>query len=73
MESIVFDERDSDAWVCICGNRPHSDGFYPCDRNGKEVEPTETSGWDGASYVCGRCGRIINQDTLEVMGRRRKA
>ena len=33
---------------------------------GNEVEPV--AGWDNL-YVCARCGRIINQDTLEVIGR----
>lgn len=32
------------------------------------MEPTKGSGWSGL-YVCARCGRIIRQDTLEVIGR----
>jgi DNA-directed RNA polymerase subunit RPC12/RpoP len=32
------------------------------------VEPV--TGWKNL-YVCDRCGRIIQQDTLEVVGQRR--
>ena len=49
-----------DAWVCICGNTPDSDGFFPCDAKGNEVEPVE--GWKEL-YVCANCGRIIHQST----------
>ena len=28
-----------DAWLCICGNQSHLDGFWPCDAAGNEVEP----------------------------------
>ena len=59
-----------DAWTCICGNQPTSDGFYPCNEAGDEVEPVK--GWKNL-YVCARCGRIINQFTLEVVGRNPKA
>ena len=65
-ERISHEEGDSDAWVCICKNVPADDGFYPCNERGEEVEPVE--GWDGL-YVCASCGRIINCDTLEVVGR----
>jgi hypothetical protein len=44
-----------------------SDGFFPCDSEGEEVEPTLEE-WTSNWYVCARCGRIINQDTLEVVG-----
>jgi hypothetical protein len=57
-----------DAWICICGNTPPDGGFYPCDSEGNEMEPTIESDWDNL-YVCADCGRIINQDTLEVIGR----
>ncbi|KND50518.1 MAG: hypothetical protein AB202_02610 [Parcubacteria bacterium C7867-007] len=42
-------------------------GFYPCDKNGDEMEPLIGSDWDGL-YVCADCGRIIKQDTREVVG-----
>ena len=56
---------DADAWLCLCGNQPDFDGFYPCDRQGNEVEPVE--GWEDL-YVCARCGRVIKQESLEVIG-----
>ena len=67
-EYIKYEHRDKDAWVCVCGNTPTSDGFQPCDAAGNEVEP-EKGIWNGL-YVCDRCGRIIRQKTLEVIGRR---
>ena len=66
-EYVRHEDQDEDAWICICGNTPVSDGFYPCDKEGKEVEPVK--GWTGL-YVCNRCRRIIDQSTLEVVGRR---
>lgn len=68
-ENITHAEGDSDAWVCLCGNTPAATGFYPCDVEGRQGEPTPTD-WTTNCYVCGRCGRIINQKTLEVVGRR---
>lgn len=66
-EFIEREPQDEDAWVCKCGNMPHTDGFYPCDKHGNEMEPKIGSGWEDL-YVCARCGRIIKQDTLEVVG-----
>jgi hypothetical protein len=63
-EQIKHDEGNKEAWICLCGNTPTSDGFYPCDKDGNEVVPAE--GWDNL-YVCARCGRIIDQDSLEVL------
>jgi hypothetical protein len=70
-EFIKHESGDEDAWVCICGNKPDDDGFFPCNEDGNEVEPTLKSGWLDL-YVCFGCGRIINQDTLEVVGRNPK-
>jgi len=64
---ITHEDGSDENWVCICKNRPDSDGFFPCDENGNEIEPIIGSGWE-ALYVCGKCGRIINQFTLEVVG-----
>jgi hypothetical protein len=64
---ITHDVEYDEAWICICGNRPTSDGFYPCDQDGNEVEPTPTE-WKTNWYVCGRCGRMIDQNTLEIVG-----
>jgi hypothetical protein len=66
-EFITEEAGHRDAWICICGNMPHCDGFYPCDKTGNEVEPV--TGWSGL-YVCNGCGRIIKQDSLEVIGRK---
>ncbi len=66
---ITHQAGDKDAWICICKNMPASDGFYPCDEDGNEVEPVK--GWTGL-YVCNRCGRIIDQSSLEVVGMRSK-
>lgn len=70
-EFITHEAGNDEAWVCICGNTPTDDGFYCCDTEGNEVEPTIDSGWTNL-YVCARCGRIIQQDTLEVIGRNPK-
>jgi len=43
-----------------------SDGFEPCDEFGAEV-PAELGPWDGALYVCTRCWRVINGNTLEIL------
>jgi len=57
----------SNPWICICHNQPDYYGFYPCEREGNEVEPVE--GWQGL-YVCGDCGRIIKASSLEIVGLR---
>jgi hypothetical protein len=48
---------------------PTSQGFYPCDKYGIEMEPLIGSNWEGF-YFCDKCGRIINKNTLEVVGRK---
>jgi hypothetical protein len=65
-EIITHEKNDKDAWICLCGNQPSSDGFYPCDDSGDEIEPT--AAWKGL-YACLRCGRIIEQGSLRVVGR----
>jgi hypothetical protein len=67
-ESISHEEGNDEAWICLCGNRPIANGFFPCDEKGDEMEPLIGSNWNGL-YVCGSCGRIIVQKTLEVVGR----
>ena len=71
-EFITHEAGNDEAWICICGNRPDSDGFQTCDDQGNEMEPLIGSRWNGL-YVCGDCGRIIHQNTLEVVGRKRGA
>jgi len=63
-EHISHAEGSKEAWICLCANRPDSDGFYPCDKEGNEMEPVK--GWDGL-YVCARCGRVIDQGSLKVL------
>lgn len=63
-EHITHEKGNNEAWICLCNNRIDSDGFFPCDKNGNEMVPAE--GWEGL-YGCARCGRIIEQGTLEVV------
>jgi hypothetical protein len=56
-----------DVWVCLCGNDPTTDGFYPCLPDGRTVEPVEGV-WVEPLYVCARCYRIIEQPTGLVVG-----
>jgi hypothetical protein len=64
-ERITHETGNDEAWICICGNTPIADGFYPCDKKGNEMQPV--AGWNDL-YVCGRCGRIINQTSLDIVG-----
>lgn len=66
-ERIAHDDENEEAWVCVCGNTPTSHGFHPCDLAGNEMEPAK--GWRDL-YLCAGCGRIVNQNTLEVVGRK---
>lgn len=63
----MITETAIDWWECSCGNNPGSDGFYPCLEDGFLTEPDER--WGGALYICYRCGDIIEQSSLEVVGR----
>ena len=54
-------------WECRCGNSPDSDGFEACNELG-ELVPAELGPWDGVLQACTRCWRIINGDTLEILG-----
>ena len=58
----------TDWFECLCGNQPNYDGFYSCLSTGEIVSPTLNGEWDGTAYLCERCSRIINGDTLEVIG-----
>ena len=69
---ISHEANNDEAWICICGNTPVDDGFYPCDASGNGVEPTIGSDWANL-YVCAKCGRIIHQNTLEVVGQNPEA
>ncbi len=54
-------ELGAENWLCICGNMPAEEGFTPCNSGGGEVEPSAED-WRGDTWVCERCGRIINSD-----------
>ncbi len=65
-EFIQHEAHDETAWICLCGNTPHADGFAPCDYKGLPSEPTDEAGWEGL-YCCARCQRVINEDNLQVV------
>jgi hypothetical protein len=65
-EFITHEKQDEDAWVCICGNTPVSDGFFPCNADGTVFETWGDNDWEGELYCCDSCGRVIDQWTLEV-------
>ena len=68
LEHITHEATSPEAWLCLCGNTPTADGFFPCDEHGNEIQPTPAA-WTSGSYLCARCGRIIKQASLEVVGR----
>jgi hypothetical protein len=63
IEKIRQESQDKYSWICIWGNKPTTDGFYACDKNGFEMEPEIGSNWKGL-YVCAICNRVINQNNL---------
>jgi hypothetical protein len=60
--------KDKDELTCLCGNVSWNAGFQTCDASGNAVEPIIGGKWVNL-LRCDACGRIINQDTLEVVGR----
>ncbi len=58
-----------DEWHCVCGNQPHTDGFQPCLKSGRLVEPSIAGWMDGELYRCMRCDRIIEWDSARDRGR----
>lgn len=68
-QEFIRADGHRDNWICLCKNTPVDDGFYPCDETGEEVEPTKEE-WKTNAYVCAACGRIIDQTTLAVIGRK---
>jgi hypothetical protein len=65
----LADPKHDDSWICLCGNTPCAEGFYPCNEHGEQVEPTPEA-WATDCYVCDRCGRIIRQNDRQVLGQR---
>jgi hypothetical protein len=72
MAQISHEDDDDTAWVCPCGNTPANSGYTTCNADGEEIEPTIGGHWTSL-YVCNSCGRIIDQENLAVVGRRRAA
>ncbi|NBV23163.1 MAG: hypothetical protein EBS05_14745 [Proteobacteria bacterium] len=70
-ETISHEAGNPEAWICLCGNHPSGDGFFPCDAKGNEVDPVPSE-WTTNAYVCHKCGRIIDQHTLAVIGQKAK-
>ena len=68
---IEHEEGNQEAWVCVCESTPGGEGFYPSDADGNEMEPIIGSDWRNL-YVCASCGRIINMETLEIVGQNLK-
>ncbi len=68
IKCITHESGNEEGWVCVCNNTPSTGGFFPCDLKGNEIEPVK--GWNRL-YVCDRCGRIIEQDTLKIVAHRR--
>jgi hypothetical protein len=63
--SVVTHEFGNDeGWQCSCGNEPHWYGFYPCNADGKVVEPTEAD-WKDGMYKCDRCGFVFKPEDVK--------
>ncbi len=54
-------------WECPYGNHTMASGYDTSNINGRAVEPSDDI-WNGL-YACLECGRIIDQDSLEVVSR----
>lgn len=67
--NVLDPENPEETWLCVCGNVPSDNGFYPCNTSGEEIDPSFKAGWRGLA-VCGKCGRIINSETLCVVGKK---
>jgi hypothetical protein len=59
---------DTNWFVCLCGNTPDSEGFFACKQNGEITSPVVGGLWNGKTYVCGQCDRIIVENNLRVIG-----
>jgi hypothetical protein len=64
---IASDPNEPDWWICLCGNRPDLDGFYPCHQSGEIIGPTPIQ-WPSSYYRCDRCGRVIQAGTRTIVG-----
>lgn len=44
-------------WVCLCGNTPDAQGFWPY-HDGRQVEASDPE-WDGHASACRSCRRVV--------------
>lgn len=52
-------------WMCWCVNTSKKKGFYPCNAEGKHQRDV----WGrGKYYACAQYGRLIDPNTLRVVG-----
>lgn len=65
----MIKECISYALLCNCGNTPDAEGIWPYDAEGNDEKSSLSA--DGSYFACDRCGRIIDGDTLEVVGYRK--
>jgi hypothetical protein len=71
MNNRLFEEfigGTTDWFQCLCGNQPNYEGFYSCLSTGEIVSPTLNGEWDGNTYLCEKCSRVIDGETLKVVG-----
>lgn len=66
-KEYIKEIEGSTDWICVCGNTANHSGFFACNKQGNEMEPLIGSDWPNL-YVCAGCGRIIQLETLEVVG-----
>lgn len=52
-------------WLCWCGNSSRKKGFYPVNAEGNYQRDLLGR---GRYYACSQCGRIIEPETLEIVG-----
>jgi len=52
-------------WMCLCGNKSTKKGFYPSDAEGSYQRDIFGR---GRFYACAQCGRMIEPQTLEIVG-----
>lgn len=76
---MITGEPGGDFDTCICGNRPDLAGFVPVIPGGwsqndwRDSEPHAEWASYGHNFRCIDCNRIIDNDTLRVVGRAEEA
>lgn len=67
-ETKRYIDGTTDWFICLCGNQPNYDGFHSCLTDGTIVSPTLDGEWNGQTYICESCQRIIDGNTLGITG-----